>query len=190
MKIDVLHVGFLGTNCYIVTDKNKIGAVIDPGEEGDKIIRFIEKNGIDCRFVLLTHGHFDHVGALKEVLSATGAKLVASSADSENEMTPDIEAVEGLVVKVGDMDFKVLSTPGHSKDSVCYLTEEALFSGDTLFFESIGRTDFPGGDFGEMKKSLKKLRDMEIDDIAVYPGHGASTDLKYERENNPFMKML
>ncbi|NLL91491.1 MAG: MBL fold metallo-hydrolase [Ruminococcaceae bacterium] len=190
MMITVLQVGFLATNCYIVTDKNNIGAVIDPGEEGDRIIRSIERLGIDCKFVFLTHGHFDHVGALEEVLSATGAKLVASSADSEYGIIPDIEAVEGLVVKVGDIDFKVLSTPGHSKDSVCYLTEGALFTGDTLFFESIGRTDFPGGDLGEMKKSLKRLRDIQIDNIAVYPGHGNTSSLKHERENNPFMKML
>ncbi|MEG1384193.1 MAG: MBL fold metallo-hydrolase [Oscillospiraceae bacterium] len=189
MKIDILTVGPIGTNCYIVSDANKKCAVIDPGDEADRIVDFLDDKGLTCEYILLTHGHFDHIGALEQVKRATGASLVMNAADRGRiKLSPEILCADGDEIAVGDNLFSVIATPGHTEGGVCYKCGDSLFSGDTLFCDSVGRTDLPGGDFETLRRSLLKLRDLPDADLKVYPGHMESTTLAHEREFNPFIE--
>ena len=189
MKIDRLPVGMLATNCYIVSDDAGRCAVIDPGDEPDRIVDFLDDNGLRCEKILLTHGHFDHIGGLESLKKATGALLVMHAGDRPMvKSTPDILCADGQIIEAGDLRFEVIETPGHTPGGVCYKCGGALFSGDTLFRDSVGRTDFEGGSFETLRRSLAKLCALPDADLKVYPGHMGTTSLAYERENNPFIQ--
>ncbi len=188
MTIDVILTGVIRENCYIVRDDSGIAAVIDPGDNAQKIIRHIADNGLQVQWILITHGHFDHIGAVAKVKEQTGAQVAIHAADSAAlRFVPDRLVKDGDIVCCGDLQFEVIETPGHTPGGVCYRCDDALFTGDTLFYESIGRTDLGGGNFADLRQSLRKLRDLPCDDLAVYPGHMQSTTLRHERVHNPFI---
>ena len=198
MLIKTLEVGHLAANCYIVTDEDSLEcAVIDPGDESNTILDYLESNGLKAKAVFLTHGHFDHVGAAEAVSEETGAPIWMNAADASapEELSPYMfKAPEGLklyregdLIKIGGLAFLVLETPGHSPGSVTLLCGTALFTGDTLFRDSCGRTDLPGGDMEILLQSLRRLAELE-GDYEVYPGHAEATSLNRERAGNYYMK--
>ena len=201
MKYISVPVGILSVNCYIVYDGNGVGAVIDPGDNARAILSTAQANGVRIDTMLLTHTHFDHVMAADEIRSHTGAKLLAPSADEctlhralpglcpPGYRPPEIDGFfqDGDKIMVGDMVFSVMHTPGHTPGSCCIVAEDLIFSGDTLFEGTIGRTDFPGGNMSEMMRSLSELSKMN-DEYIVLPGHGGSTSIGRERLQNPYFK--
>ena len=199
MKIEVQQVGDLMTNCYIVWDENtKNAAVIDPGDDGAYLADRLKKNGLTLRCILLTHGHFDHIGGVEELAERCGGspKIYLSHKDLGLEsvfhetIALDPGTVtdwkEGDAVTLDSITFKVLETPGHTPGSVCLMADDVIFSGDTLFQGSCGRTDFPGGSWKDMCASLKRLYELP-GDYAVLSGHTGSTTLDRERKTNSFM---
>jgi len=205
MNIEVLHVGPLGTNCYVVWDDNDVCAVVDIGGQADRVAEFIEEKHLKPSHILLTHGHGDHIGGVEGFLTMYPHVQVAmaeedvemitdrmkSMADpcncEQSEFTPDILVHEGDVIKVGDMDFHVLKTPGHTEGGVTYIYGKMMFTGDTLFAGSMGRTDLYGASNEKMAESLKKLGSIE-GYYVVLPGHGTASNLEDERRANPFIK--
>ena len=176
------------TNCYIVWDEELNAAVIDPASEADRIMKVIEENSLHVSHILITHGHSDHIGAAAELKDMTGALIAANERDAYRmHFDIDINAEEGLEIKCGKLVFKVIETPGHTEGGVCYLCDDCLFSGDTLFSGSIGRTDLGGGNIFTLMGSLKKLVELPYDDLTVYPGHMEPTTLSRERATNPFL---
>ena len=193
MKITHLVLGDYQTNCYLVSDKEGNTAVIDPGYTPERVLRQAQNQGLGICAVLLTHGHFDHVGGVRAIAEATRCPVWIH--EKESEMPPFLTAgelyytdtyAEGDTVQVGNLTFHVLHTPGHTKGSVCLRCGSALFSGDTLFEGSCGRVDLYGGSPVQMQKSLHRLRDIE-GDLTVLPGHGSATTLAAERAGNPYM---
>ena len=204
MTLDSLQVGLIGTNCYLLTDETagNATAVIDPGGSADQILAHIQKNKLDVKLILLTHGHFDHVMGVPDLLAVypdvpvylteTDYPEARDGGQFGYKMGP-VEGIhfydEGDTVQLGNLSIDVLRTPGHTPGSVTLRVEDVLFTGDTLFNGSCGRTDFPGGSYAEMQRSLKRLADLP-GDYRVYPGHEGSTTLDYERHYNPFMQRL
>ncbi len=199
MELHRLPLPPLGANCYLVQNGPE-GLVIDPGGDAELVSRACRELGMTPAAVLLTHGHFDHVGALSELLDAwPGLDVYCHSADlseTDEELFPLARQLgshphhplaDGQVLKLAGLPIEVLHTPGHSKGSCCFRLGDALFTGDTLFRFSMGRTDFPGGDDREMAASLKRLAALE-GDLAVYPGHDAPTTLSAERAHHPYLK--
>lgn len=205
MIIKQQHFGSINNNCYLITDEaSGKSALVDCTEATDKMFDFI--GNADLEYILLTHGHFDHIIGARAVKEKYGAKVVISAPDEpmlssgklslasfmdapQNNVKSDIVVSDGDVINLGSLEIKVVSTPGHTKGSVCYLAENAMFSGDTLFYMSCGRTDFPSGSSDEMLTSLKKLKNLD-GNYTVYTGHDNITDLDFERKNNPYMKLL
>ena len=203
IKIHTLPLGSYQTNCYIVHEEHsKTCAVIDPGYNPERVLAQAEKLGLQVEAVLLTHGHFDHVGGVEAIVKATDCALWMREADYTQFKTPENDffypihdcdftevrfCEEGEHIHAGGLTFTVLETPGHTWGSVCYLCDGAMFSGDTLFAGSCGRTDLPGGDSQTIVLSLERLAELE-GDYAVYPGHGGSTTLAWERAHNPYMR--
>lgn len=201
MKIQTIPVGQLMTNCYLVCDEQaKVCAVVDPGDEAERIIDAVERSGCQVRFVLLTHGHYDHFTGLAGLLEKYDVPVYIHPADAEEGRNnpwslkfPRLDEAhqrwygEGDTLTLGSLIIHVLSTPGHSKGSVCLLVENVILAGDTLFYGSCGRTDFPGGDYKEMLLSLARLARLE-GNYKVYPGHDRPTDLDWERRMNPYMR--
>ncbi len=203
MEILVIPVGYLQENCYIAYDEDKVAVVIDPGDEGQKLVEAIRNRGLDVRYILLTHGHFDHTGAVMEIKNEFGAKLCVSGEDAEmltdpqlslamrqrwkpEDISIDLLLSDGDVIEAGKMRFEVIATPGHSKGSVTYRCENVLFTGDTLFQGDCGRTDLYGGSYEQIKASLRRLADLE-GDYQVLPGHGPDSTLEEERLHNIYM---
>ena len=190
-----LALGAYQTNCYLVWEENSpTCVVIDPGYEPDTILDEAKKLGKEITAVLLTHGHFDHVGGVRELAAETGCPVYLHEA--ELSMPPQMTAGplfytntygEGDFVEAAGLSFKVLHTPGHTPGSICLLCENAMFSGDTLFWGSCGRTDLPGGSWATIRKSLLRLAELS-GDYDVYPGHGDATTLSFERKMNPYMR--
>ena len=198
MLIKTLPVGQLETNCYVVTDENAlVCAVIDPGDESNTILDYIEDNKLSCKAILITHAHFDHVSAVNAMLEATGAELYMCEKDLElaktgasGRFTPPENThfyKDGDEVKVAGLTFKVMETPGHTPGGVTLICGDALFTGDTLFRGSCGRTDLPGDDMRAELRSLKRIASLE-GDYEVYPGHAESSMLSIEREHNPYVR--
>ena len=201
MNIKTLPLGDYQTNCYLVwAEGSKSCAVIDPGYEARRVLSAAEKLGLTIDAVLLTHGHFDHVGAVEEIVEETGCRLWMSQRDWSKTNSPmnnylfpiancDFCEVwfceDSEEITAGGLTFTVFETPGHTDGSVCFLCEDAIFSGDTLFAGSCGRTDL-GGDWDTILRSLERLKEME-GDYRVFPGHGLSTTLERERRHNPYM---
>jgi glyoxylase-like metal-dependent hydrolase (beta-lactamase superfamily II) len=196
MLIKTLTVGQLQTNCYIVTDENTLEcAVIDPGAESGRILNYLEENNLRTRCIFITHGHFDHTTAVSEVREGTGAAVFIHKNDASSGKSAahkyctdeDLSFYkEGDVISVGGLAFHVLETPGHSVGSVSLQCENALFTGDTLFKSSCGRTDL-GGSMDALLQSLKRLYFLS-GDFEVYPGHADATTLSRERRFNDYMK--
>jgi glyoxylase-like metal-dependent hydrolase (beta-lactamase superfamily II) len=193
-----MPVGQLEANCYVVTDEDSLQcAVIDPGDEVNTIMDYIEDNKLKVEAILLTHGHFDHTGAAASVAEETGADIWinkadamgATAEDSYKYLAPDGTKFysDGDVIEVGSLKFHVMETPGHSPGSVTLRCEDALFTGDTLFSGSCGRTDLPGGDMDTLMRSLKRLGDMP-GNYEVWPGHMDPTTLDIEKANNYYMR--
>ena len=195
INIKTLALGAYQTNTYLVWEENSpTCVVIDPGYEPDTILDEAKKLGKEITAVLLTHGHFDHVGGVRELAAETGCPVYLHEA--ELSMPPQMTAGplfytntygEGDFVEAAGLSFKVLHAPGHTPGSICLLCENAMFSGDTLFWGSCGRTDLPGGSWATIRKSLLRLADLS-GDYDVYPGHGDSTTLSFERKMNPYMR--
>ena len=194
MKIYTLPLGQLETNCYLVADGDGVAAVIDPAAAPERILQTARESSLTIQAILLTHGHFDHVGAVAGLSQALRCPVWIH----ENELTlPEYLTDgplyytdgygEGDTVTVGKLNFSVLHTPGHTPGSVCLRCGDALFSGDTLFAGSCGRTDFSGGSGSEMCRSLRRLAQLP-GDLAVYPGHGEATTLARERRENPYLR--
>ena len=190
-----LALGAYQTNCYLVWEENSPACVvIDPGYEPETILSEVKKLGKEIAAILLTHGHFDHVCGVKTLAAETDCKVYLNEADLS--MPPQMTAgplyytdlyQEGDVLDLAGLKIRVIQTPGHTEGSVCLLVENAMFSGDTLFAGSCGRTDLPGGSWATILKSLKRLAAMDKD-YAVYPGHGPSTTLAEEKQWNPYMR--
>lgn len=198
--------GAMGANCYLYAcTESKKAVIIDPGADGKKIYRWVSEKGLKVDYILLTHGHVDHIGAVddlrgllgnvtvgihvgdaemltdgkKNLSSYMGAALVLQSADFLLQ--------DGQEITIGKEKLNVISTPGHSPGCVCFLTPEGLFSGDTLFAGSIGRTDFPGGSMEQLIKGVKEKLMILPDDTRVFPGHGEETSIGEEKRDNPFL---
>lgn len=203
LNIHTLTLGSYQTNCYIVhTDDPHTCVIIDPGFDAPAILKKTVESGLSVDAILLTHGHFDHVGAVEEIVAATGCKLWMHESDWSQFPSPvttffyplancDFTEVQfcedGEMIHAGGLDFQVLHTPGHTPGSVCFLCEEVLFSGDTLFARSCGRTDLPGGDPKQIRESLRRLAGLDSS-LTVCPGHAESTTIALEKRYNPFMR--
>lgn len=192
MNIHVLPLGMLQTNCYLLTNGDRCLA-IDPGDEPQKVLSFLEAQGLTLEAILLTHGHFDHVGAVKTLAAETDCRVFLCEKDLAlpGAMTAgplyhtDFYG-EGDQLTLAGLNFEVLHTPGHTPGSVCLRFGQHLFSGDTLFKGSCGRTDFPGSNPADMVQSLLRLALLE-DSLKVYPGHGGSTTISEEKRYNPYL---
>ncbi len=197
MRIKTLPLGHLETNCYIITDENTLEcAVVDPGDESNTILNYLEDNHLKLREIFLTHGHFDHTGAVETLLEETGARVWLHEKEAANTRSehyrffaPDNAMYygEGDRITVGSLTFLVMETPGHSPGSVTLMCGPALFTGDTLFRDSTGRTDLPGGDMETEMASLRRLSALE-GDYEVYPGHMDGTTLERERSVNYYLR--
>ena len=176
MEIKKVITGILDENCYVLI-KNNTCLVIDPGDDYPKIKETIGDNKVLA--VLITHSHFDHIGALRNFLTKKSVKIFKKSNLEEKEY------------QIGDFTFECINTPGHAKDSVSFYFKEvnSIFVGDFIFKESIGRYDLPGGNLSEMNNSLKKIKEYS-DDIKIYSGHGKDTTLGYEKKNNSFLNNI
>ena len=202
MEIRTLHLGLIKTNCYLLSTE-RAAVVIDPGFERPGTLDFFNANADKERLILLTHAHFDHIGGAEILREKAGVKIGIGELDADaladtalnlsdmfhahiSPFKPDFTYKNGDIITVGDIELKVISTPGHTVGGVSYLTGDCLFSGDTLFQNSIGRTDFPGGDIKALMRSVKKLLTLPAD-TKVYPGHGDSTTIAREKEYNMFV---
>lgn len=205
MEIKKLSLGVMGTNCYIVWDENKNGIIIDPGFTDSRVNTIIKEQSLNIHYILLTHGHFDHIGAVEKLKQETGAKVLIHENDKECLTDPrrnlsflagldlqgqpaDAYLVNGQILQVGTLEFKIIHTPGHSKGGICLLANKNLFSGDTLFNTSIGRTDFADSDINELLTAIREKLFILPDDTIVYPGHGENTTIGYEKKHNPYLQ--
>lgn len=202
MNVFKIQTGIVETNTYFVSSDNKTCCIIDPGDDVGKIFSALEDNALVCTNILLTHAHFDHCNACM-ALQKNGAKIYMHKKDLRliktddnlaskfgvlfNRFKPDGYVADGQILQLGDIDVKVIATPGHTAGSCCYLIDRFLFTGDTLMHLSVGRTDFPTGNKRDMVKSLQKLVAIE-GNYLIFPGHHESTNLDFEKKNNPYVQ--
>ena len=205
IDLSFLVLGMLGNNTFVLTDEDTGEiAVIDPAVSCDELFEEIDSKGGNLKYILLTHGHFDHVGGVKALKDRYNAQVCISKDEMTllnnsslngaalhslelDDVEVDVELSDNDVIMLGDNEIKFITTPGHTKGSGCYIVNNWIFSGDTLFCQSIGRTDFPTSNHSEMLNSRKKLKD--IDGFYIFcPGHDVFTTLDAERESNPYMK--
>lgn len=205
MTIKQLQTGVLNVNTYLVINQEvKQAIVIDPGGDADYILRTLKESGAALKGIFLTHCHFDHIGGVAELLQMGNVPVYASAPCKENvnssvnlarammgidllPVTVTNTLTDGEVTSVAGLSIQTIYTPGHTSCSCCFLIENALFTGDTLFFRSIGRTDFPTGSYEQLVRSVKeKLYVLLPNNYSVYSGHGEKTTLRSEQKNNPF----
>lgn len=194
LQIHVLPLGDYQTNCYILhNDDSSDCVVLDPGYEPEIILSFLSEKKLNLTAIALTHCHFDHVGAVKELAAQTDCRVYLNEKDlalppmlTNGPLYYTDTYKDGDTVTLAGIPFRVLETPGHTPGSVCLMTGAHLFSGDTLFAGSCGRTDLPGGDSRAMRDSLRKLAALE-GNYNVYPGHGSATTLAREKQTNPYL---
>jgi len=203
--IKTLAVGPIMANCFVLgCDATQEAAVIDPGDEPDRILQALAESNLTVKLIINTHGHFDHVGANKKLNEVTGAPILIHPLDApmlnqladsaaawgmtaDNSPPPDRELQDGDQVNFGKIILKVLHTPGHTPGGISLYTDHEVFVGDTLFAGSIGRTDFPGGSFETLKESVQQKLFALSDDLKVYPGHNQPTTIGVEKRTNPFV---
>ncbi len=204
MEVKVLSKGIFDSNTYIIYDNGEC-AIIDSGVKTENVINFVKANSLDVRYIILTHGHIDHIFYASELKEATGAELCIHEDEeslysdpsqngaqlfgltSTRPTAPDRLLKHGDKLPLGNTTIKIIHTPGHSLGCICILCENNLFSGDTLFASSVGRTDLIGGSWQQLKESIENRLYTLNDDTKVYPGHGWSTTIGFERENNPYV---
>ena len=206
MIFEKLNVGHMGVNCYIVGDCDEV-FVIDPGGHPERICNHIKQNNYCVKYIILTHCHFDHILAAEKVKIATGAKLIVGQNEAENladntvnmtarfvktpfALTPDLYVTEGDILYSGKYAFTVIETPGHTSGSICLYCpkENILFSGDTLFRSSVGRSDFPTGNQKDLINSIQEKLFTLPEDTIVYPGHDSETSIEFEKNHNPYIR--
>lgn len=207
MRIETVVVGPIETNCYLAYDENtKEAVVVDAGDDTYDIARRIDELGLQVKYLLNTHGHYDHIQAVDELRDKYGAKFAIHADDVEliehpekagglpagfhGCKAPDLLLHNGDVISFGSYNLKVIYTPGHTRGCVCFYeaNEKVCFTGDTLFRGTVGRCDLYGGNFGEMKKSVKERMAEIADDTAIYPGHEMESTMGWERKHNPYLK--
>jgi glyoxylase-like metal-dependent hydrolase (beta-lactamase superfamily II) len=206
MIFETLEVGPLGVNCFILgCATSHEGVVIDPGGDVGRIVEIVQKHGLKIRYIINTHGHFDHVGGNLQAVKAFAAPLMIHESDAvmlgraaevatmygmqgENSPAPDSFLTEGMEITFGSHRMKVLHTPGHTQGGCClYLdAEKKVITGDTLFADSIGRTDLPGGSHEQLLASIKTKLFTLPDEVTAYPGHGPKTTIAHEKRHNPY----
>ena len=181
-------VGPYQANAYILACmRSHEGVVIDPGAEAPRIMAQIHEKGLQIRTILLTHGHMDHTGAASEIRQATGASVLIHPLDAPMAgLVPDAHLEDGQTLQVGSYGLAILHTPGHSPGGVCITAPGVVFTGDTLFAGSVGRTDFPGGSHDMLLRGVRDKIFPLGDHVRVYPGHGPATTVGRERKSNPF----
>ena len=204
MIVKKVVVGPFASNCYIVgSESNREGVIIDPGDDAKEILKNVKDLGLDIKLIVLTHGHIDHTGAVKEVKEATGAEVAIHTDDAKSLQEqllgrlfglsypppppPDWLLKDGDSIDISDLHFLVVHTPGHSLGGICLLGEGVVFSGDTLFNYGIGRFDMPGGSGSQLMNSIHTKLMILPDNTIVYPGHGPETTIGTERRSNPFL---
>jgi hydroxyacylglutathione hydrolase len=207
MIFDIIVVGPLAVNCFLLGDEgSRDGIVVDPGGDAEKVLAAVRSHGLTVRRVINTHGHFDHIGANRQVLAATGAELLVHREDTpflsraaevavmyglstENSPPPDRFLEDGMVIGLGETEIKVLHTPGHTPGGCClYLAAEGkVITGDTLFADGVGRTDFPGSSHEALMTSIRTKLMTLPDAVAAYPGHGPATTIGHERRYNQYL---
>ena len=207
MALKVTNITFPGfcANCYLVChEETKEAFLVDPGAYGARQSEYIKSQGVNLRYILLTHGHYDHIMGVRQFKEDFGAEVVIHENDEECLISPikslaithalnfpkteaDICLKDGNRLAFGGTEIEVIHTPGHTKGSVCYKIGDMLFTGDTLFKGTVGRTDFPGGSYKEIIESVNRLGAL-VGDYKVYPGHEGVTTLENERRNNPYME--
>lgn len=201
MKTITFHTTALETNTYLVLNGER-AFVVDPGADADRILAAAEAEGAKIEWVLLTHAHFDHIGGVAE-LQRAGAQVVLHRDDlgivssfknlafyagvKVEKFLPDVTVSGGETLDVAGVKVRVIHTPGHTAGGVCYVADDVIFTGDTLFELSYGRTDFPTGSFKELKNSVLNKLFVLPGDYRLLPGHGAPTTLAFEREHNPIL---
>ena len=209
MIIKTFPVGMIDTNCYVLIDeKSGEAAVIDPGYASERLKKALTSPEIkNVKYILLTHGHFDHILGVYDIKELTGAQVAIHKNEVKwlqderlslaREVAPgtqksvkcDIELEDGMHLTLGELDIEVIFTPGHTPGGCCFKTEDVLFSGDTLFCGSVGRTDFPGGSYEKLIESVKRIDALfKNEDLKVLSGHGEETTLNVERKYNPYMR--
>ncbi len=205
MTIKTAPLGELGANFYMVTDEETNEMfVIDPGANPDLAVRMVENSGAHLKYIILTHAHVDHIGALDKLkerfdvpviiheddakaLNDSNINLCAAFGSRSPVTKADLTANDGQTLLFGNGCIKIIHTPGHTRGSMCILYENSLFSGDTLFESSVGRTDFPGGSFNTLRHSIQSKLYTLSESTVVYPGHGNRTTIEFEKNNNPFV---
>ncbi|WP_018247737.1 MBL fold metallo-hydrolase [Orenia marismortui] len=206
MFIKRLSVGSLAVNCYIVANEKKEAVIIDPGSQAEDILKIINEHDLNVKYIINTHGHNDHIAANPKLLESTGAELLIHSQDSEFLQNPELNLSffigemgqelkcpnadrlleDGDTIEIGDLEFKVIHTPGHTPGSICMKLGNILFTGDTIFATGVGRTDFPKGSYQSLRESITKILEFE-EDLKICPGHGAETTLNRARKENSYL---
>lgn len=204
MFLKCLPTGIFASNCYILGDSGE-GAIIDCGVKAGEVKEVIEKAGLKIKYIILTHGHIDHIAEVDRIREITGAKVVMHKDDAQslsNSMlngstllgsSAEFKSADGIlnhgdVLEVGGLKLEVIHTPGHTPGGICIKVEDKVFTGDTLFRTSIGRTDLGNGNYGDIINSIK-TRLMTLDEsVTVYPGHGGDTTIGFEKRHNPFLQ--
>jgi len=206
MIFDMVVVGPLSVNCFILgCEATREGVVVDAGGDADRIVATVERHGLNIGQIINTHGHFDHVGANRSLVARFGARLLIHAADAplleraavvarsygvpgEDSPQPDAFLTDGMEIAFGTCRMRVLHTPGHTQGGCClYLeSEKRIITGDTLFADSIGRTDLPGGSHEQLLESIRTQLFVLPDDVTAYPGHGPATTIGHEKRHNPY----
>lgn len=206
MKVIKMEVGHLGTNCYIAyCEKTNEAAIIDPGGNGEELAALLQRENLTLRYIINTHGHADHIGANSYLKERTQALIAIHELDADmlssaqrnlsiyigsgiTSQAADCLLKDGDTIEVGEMQFTVLHTPGHTPGGISLLCDGILFSGDTLFYQSVGRSDFPGGSHSQLIRSIQEKLLILPDDTKVLPGHGPDSTIGDERAMNPFIQ--